>query len=180
MSFKLISWNIRRDSDCSPELQRAFGWQTRKDHIFAVLGRFRLSQHKVVYCLQEASDESMPDILKFFEESHFSFVTKESSQWIVFAHVRSTGFRRPLYTHFLPYPDPRAGSSWLVTTFFDYEEDGLTVPVTVINVQFPIDTKYRLAVTEHVCQEITQITSSLDLTILCGDMNTWSDEEGYE
>jgi endonuclease/exonuclease/phosphatase family metal-dependent hydrolase len=161
VQFSVLTWNIA--GVYKPEFESRYGWNARRAEVCSFL-KERTKQHVVF--LQEATDESIPDLLTVFPEvTHFTQYHKNSTRCGLYVFIAIPkilfGNITPLI---IPY-EPRM--SWIIVQCDNF---------TFVNSHFPTGYNERMKSTEHLSVEIGKLKTNI---IMCGDMNTFPDGGGF-
>ena len=160
--FSVLTWNIA--GVYKPEYESRYGWEARKEQVCSFL-KERSQSH--VMLLQEATDFSIPDLMKLFpKDTHHTQILKTSTRCGLYVF---TAIPKSLFSDtnsiFINH-EPRV--SWIINQ---------CGPYTFVNCHFPTGYDERMKCTEHLATQLNTFDTNI---IMAGDMNTFPDAGGFE
>ncbi len=181
MSVSVFTWNINHDVKQLAVGEYAhFSWEARRDAVVDVLRRN--CGPTTVACIQEATQESMGDLVRLLFQPatyivHSAMTNPGHGGMYAFTAVPRTLASVVIQCAIAPPPggaDMRA--PWCVVWM---TIRGTSQDFVVCNTHMPMGDKYRLPLSLHLATELAR-TPTHDFLVVCGDMNTFPDAGGYE
>jgi endonuclease/exonuclease/phosphatase family metal-dependent hydrolase len=163
--YEIITWNINYSVDTVGEFEK-YDWKHRKDRVI----QFLLSHVGAIFCLQEATEESIADICSVFDATH----THHSKKVHPAGRYLLTLIPGQYVTSHITLP--------VLEGFRDCWDCFMIDWTFITNVHLPMAAKYRLPLSSHITASVETLCRSCadPHSIILGDWNSFPDEQGYE